>query len=174
MKRHRISANHEGKKRYKCSICFSDFDKKVSLKHHNIAAHKKKVHKCSRCHERFTFKKHLKKHFSDVHENEKPFKCWICDKAFDQKGSLDKHNAAVHEEKKTLKIKPKNGHSRIKHYSREVKEEGKWPQRRYPKGCPVFSRIFYCLTCDKECCLERDFDKDEKQALKSTQMFKMY
>ena len=82
-------------------------------------------------------------------------------KAFDQKGSLEKHNAAVHEEKKTLKIKPKNGHSRIKHYSREVKEEGKWPQ-----SCKVFSRIFYCLTCDKECCLERDFDKDKKQALK--------
>ena len=86
----------------------------------------------------------MKKHNATVHQRKKAqsnsFECLICKKAFDQKGGLKKYKAAVHEEKKPLKTQPKNRKSKIKHYSREIKD-AKWPKIHY-KFCPEFSRIF--------------------------------
>ena len=68
-----ISAVHEGKKPFKCTIC----DK------------------------RFGRKSHMELHISAVHEEKKPFKCLLCNKGFTRKENLQSHISLVHESKKS-------------------------------------------------------------------------
>ena len=67
-----ISAVHEGKKPFKCTICDKSFGRKSHMELHISAVHEeKKPFKCLLCKEGFTRKENLQKHISSVHENEK-------------------------------------------------------------------------------------------------------
>ena len=81
-----ISAVHEKKKRYKCSVCDGLFDSKFQLKKHSF----------------------------NVHEMKKPYECSICGKAFYQKDSLKSHSANVHEGKKGPMSKKKSNRNKKK------------------------------------------------------------
>ena len=81
-----ISAVHEKKKRYKCSVCDGLFDSKFQLKKHSF----------------------------NVHEMKKPHECSICGKAFYQKDSLKSHSANVHEGKKAPMSKKKKSNKKKK------------------------------------------------------------
>ena len=86
------------KKRFRCPICPTKFEKKSNLKVHVTTVHEgNKLHKCSTCSDTFPRKISLKDHISAVHDGIKPRKCPICFAEFAQKDQLRKHISAVHD-----------------------------------------------------------------------------
>ena len=71
-----ISAVHEGKKPFKCTICDKSFGRKS----------------------------HMELHISAVHEEKKPFKCLLCTEGFTRKDNMQKHISLVHESEKSKSV----------------------------------------------------------------------
>ena len=71
-----ISAVHEGKKPFKCSICDKSFGRKS----------------------------HMELHISAVHEEKKPFECLLCKEGFTRKENMQKHISSVHEKEKSTSV----------------------------------------------------------------------
>ena len=70
-----VSAVHEGKKPFKCTICAATFSQKPHLKAHVLSNHKvhdgTKLNNCTNCAATFSKKNGLTRHLKNVHEREK-------------------------------------------------------------------------------------------------------
>ena len=91
-----MTAVHERKKTYECSICSDTFSLKKELNNHLASIHGIKPFECSVCFKRFAGNSQLRKHFSSVHEG-KSFDCSLCNAKFSRQGSLKGHFESIHE-----------------------------------------------------------------------------
>ena len=77
------------------------FTSKPTL-HENVATtpEGKKQFKCEICYYSCYQKSPMNRHVASVHDGKKPFKCEICDRYFSERGNLKKHVTSAHEELK--------------------------------------------------------------------------